>query len=369
MFTERVHWVVGPVRELPKVAARLRWRKFLGWETPFVRAEAHRRTKPSEVFPTAKSMLVVAVPYYHPVELAVANDDEILGRISRSAWGEDYHRVVPKLVFDLVCDIADRGCAERAYIQVDAGPLEERAFALDMGLGYRCYNAAVAVPQIGTWNFLGIALLDEDIPAQRSHRTAEPVQQCMECNACVQACPTGAIVAPYRVNPYRCISYLTQKKGFFARSLRRAMDDHLFGCDICQECCPENEEVATGLSAFAPDCRDLGADVWDILKMTKSDFDETWKHKSSGWRGRRTLQRNALIILGNRGSREHLARLAEYLRDLRPVIRGHAAWAIGEIARRFGISPASRVKRALERIASDDDNVQVRREAELAASI
>lgn len=355
---DRLMWAVMPAEPIPGVAERTRWRRCLGWGPPFVPHRAEERADPSAVLPEARSVLAVAVPYWHPRRLG----GQHRAVVSRSTWGRDYHEVLPPLIHRLLVQLTGQDAASRAHIQVDSGPLEERAVAARAGLGYQGANGSIFVPPYGSWVFLGAAVTDVDLPIRVNPGISELSRECSGCEECVTACPTNALFAPNRVNPHRCLSYLTQKRGFFPVAMRRAMGRRLYGCDTCQEACFENTDPNGGLEAFMPDEVDRDPDLTELLGMSDREFGEVWGSKAAGWRGRRTLQRNALIVLGNTGDERDLPLLRKGLDDPSPVIRGHAAWAAGEILQRDDSSSQVIVAR-LRTLAGGDDNERVRSEA------
>ncbi|MFO8059786.1 MAG: tRNA epoxyqueuosine(34) reductase QueG [Bacillota bacterium] len=348
-----VKWAVTTAEPLPQAGARYQWRRRLGWGPPFVPFSRRQRYDPGAVMDGARSVLTAAVPYWHPHSGP--------GGISRSSRGQDYHHVVRARVRQILTDLAGEDAAARAHIQSDSGPLEERAFALKSGLGYLGYNAALFVPPYGSWVFLGMAVTDAVI--EGDDRPLGQLSDCLQCADCIRACPTGALFAPHRVNPYRCLSYLTQKRGFLPVALRRAFGGRIFGCDSCQDACPVNAEAQRGIAAFVPDEVDRRCDPVSILQMSRSEFELEWAGKNAGWRGRQTLRRNAVIALANTGRREHIQVLAECLDDASPVIRGHAAWALAELAARTEQMLSANTRARLIRLATKDEDSRVRLEA------
>ena len=215
-------------------------------KTPEVRFDPRRR------FPEAESLVMLALNYYLPDP---APDDgngappsEPAGRIARYAWGEDYHRIVEEKLAALIGAItALGGRCWKGY--VDHGPLLERAFAERAGLGFIGKNTLLITPGFGSWVFLAAVVtdlrLESDPPA---------VNGCGGCRRCLDACPTGALTAAYRLDARRCISYLTiEHKGPLPEGDAAMLDGWLFGCDLCQTVCPYNSRpVPTDVPAFSP---------------------------------------------------------------------------------------------------------------------
>lgn len=299
---------------------------------PFSENNIQLRTHPRAILPSARSIISVAVNYLtddppHPP----SSDGRPRAWVSRYAWGEhDYHRLLAEKLDALIAFLQERTphpVEARPY--VDTGPPIDRSVAQRAGVGYFGKNCCIYVPGHGSWVFLAEIItnveLQPDPPLYRD---------CGDCDRCIRACPTGAIIGPYRIDPYRCLSYITQMPGFIPRQFRRPMGRMLFGCDICQAVCPWNREA---LPANRPEFRphpELGSrpDLIPLLSLTNKEFRRLFSQTAMGWRGKKTIQRNACICLGNIGDPAAVPALAErLLTDGKPEVRGSAAWALGEI--------------------------------------
>ena len=218
----------------------------------------------------------------------------------------------------------------RAY--VDTGPILERDLAVRGGLGFVGKNTNLIHPQLGSWLFLGELLLAVELPATKPN----PDQgTCGGCTRCLDACPTGALVAPYVLDARRCISYLTiELKGVIPRGLRPLLGNRIFGCDICQEVCPWNRRFArpTLEPAFQPRPDALAPHLLDLLSLDASDFRHRYRASPVRRAKRRGLLRNAAVAMGNWGDHSTVAPLTRALGDDEPLVRGHVAWALGRIA-------------------------------------
>ena len=250
------------------------------------------------------------------------------GKIARYARGRDYHRIMKRKMRDLVADLAaclDTEVSARWY--VDDGPMLDRAAAARAGLGWFGKNTNILTTELGSWVFLGQVItdleLEPDSPVKKS---------CGSCVRCIDACPTGAIIAPYVIDNTRCISYQTiENRGPIPIELRPLMLDWVFGCDICQEVCPVNrKETPTSEPDFGQ--RSLSvANLVEILEMTDTQFLERFAGTPIMRARRVGLQRNACVALGNLRSREAIPALVLALTAGDTLVRGHAAWALGEI--------------------------------------
>lgn len=320
-------------------------------------AHRQRRADPALICRDLAAVLCVAL--VHPPGRDPARDQRV-GRIARYAAGEDYHRVMRDKLRVLERWIrSDLLPGSRALWYSDTGAILERGWAERSGLGWTGKHSGVLSREFGSYFLLGEVLidrpLDPDPPEAREH--------CGTCTRCLDACPTGAIVAPYRVDARRCISYLTiEHRGPIPQPLRAAIGDWVFGCDLCQEACPWNR--------FAPPAREArlhareleGWSLERFLGLDADGFAALFAGSPVRRAGRDGFLRNVCVALGNRGDAAAIPALAAALaRDPSPLVRGHAAWAIGRLAA-AGAEPA---RRALEAAAADAD-ATVRDEARLA---
>jgi epoxyqueuosine reductase len=273
--------------------------------------------------PSARSAIVVAMNY---------GGAEPSGSIARYARGRDYHDVLREKLEALhrwVQSAYGRPVQGKAY--VDTGPILERDLAQRAGLGWFGKNSCLINPRLGSFFFLGILLLDLDLVAD------EPFEfdRCGTCSRCIDACPTHAIVAPKVVDARRCISYLTiELRGEIPRELRASLGALVFGCDVCQEVCPWNVQFSRGLAAgeLAPRPENTAADPRDLLELSEEAFRERFRGSAVRRAKRRGLVRNAAVALGNRAHPDDVPALVRALGDPEPLVRGHAAWALGRIA-------------------------------------
>ncbi|HUI11572.1 MAG TPA: tRNA epoxyqueuosine(34) reductase QueG [Bacteroidota bacterium] len=206
-----------------------------------------RRTDPRLVLPGARSVIAVALNYY---DGTVRAPDPGAGKISRYAWGDDYHDVVGEKLEQLRDWVMGLRPGVEAKVYVDTGPVMEKAWAARSGIGWLGKHANVITREVGSWVFLGEVLttleLEPDLPA---------LDRCGTCTRCITACPTGAIVEPYVVDSNLCLSYLTiEHRGPVAEGLHDKFDGWIYGCDVCQDVCPWNVKFALEEegNAFAP---------------------------------------------------------------------------------------------------------------------
>jgi epoxyqueuosine reductase len=252
--------------------------------------------------------------------------------VSCHSWGRDYHRVIGARLRELARFICAEFPGSECVPCVDTGPLVDRAAAVRAGLGWFGKNGNVLTKEFGSWVLLGELITTLDLEPDEPLKT-----NCGTCDVCIGSCPTGAISANGTVDARRCISDLTQLKTPIPREFRKAVGNRIWGCDDCQTPCPVNrlkDEAATTRreSEFAP-LPHLGTsvDLPAVLRMTKSQFREWFGQTSMAWRGKAVLQRNAAVALGNSRDARAIAPLVAALDDRKPLVRGHAAWALGEL--------------------------------------
>ncbi len=322
-------------------------------------ARVNRGTSPQELLPGAHSIICLALNYFpgefndpepqQSAEEQTHNVETPTGKIARYARGRDYHRLMKRKMRDLVAQLSDGLETEvSARWYVDDGPMLDRAAAARAGLGWFGKNTNILTTELGSWIFLGQIITDLDLEPD------PPVKKsCGSCVRCIDACPTGAIVAPYVIDNTRCISFQTiENRGPIPIELRPLMLDWVFGCDICQEVCPVNrKETPTSESGFGR--RSLSvANLVEILEMTDTQFLERFAGTPIMRARRVGLQRNACVALGNLRSRDAIPALVLALIAGDALVRGHAAWALGEIG--GGV-----VRNALEEASISETNEDV----------
>ncbi len=201
----------------------------------WMEANPEHRTDLRFRFSWAKSVLVVADNYYYQQTWGLPGP-----RVSRYAWGKDYHLVLMKKLRRLIVELNAHVSPIKAKAYVDTGPVLEKAFAVQAGLGWQGKHSNIIIPGVGSYCFLGIVVLS--VPAEPFEEVKDG---CGDCQKCIRACPTGALVAPGVVDARRCIAYLTiEKKGTFSPAQKAQISPWLFGCDNCQAVCPWNQQWA-----------------------------------------------------------------------------------------------------------------------------
>jgi epoxyqueuosine reductase len=309
------------------------------------------RSDPAALLPAARTVVSLALSYASPEVPAERLAKGPHGFIARYARGADYHMVMKRQLQRLAERIAAAAGGALAWRAcVDTAPLLEREAAQAGGLGFIGKNTVVIAPGAGSWLLLGELLLDLECAP-----SPPETPRCGACRACLDACPTGAFVDAWTLDARRCISYLTiELTGAIPRPLRPLIGDRIFGCDVCQEVCPFNAgTVAASAPELAPRPGYSRPDLVHLLGLGAAQF-RKWQRRTAMRRLHRPqLLRNVCVALGNLGGASEIAPLASALGDEpHPLVREHAAWALGEIGRRLPqLTDATR--RALESHSSD----------------
>lgn len=255
------------------------------------------RLDPATLVPNARSVIVCAMNYYTPYENSTSPEK---GRISRYAWGDDYHDVLWARLKELLSFIKEHRPEAHGRAFVDSAPVMEKVWAARAGLGWQGKNSNLLTTDFGSWIFLGEVIVDIDLEPDEPF-TAD---YCGNCTRCMDACPTGAIVRPGVIDARKCISYLTielKADQNIPKNLAEKMDNHIFGCDVCQDVCPWNLRKAKVSSepAFQPQAHNLSPDLKELIKLTDEQFRGNFRHSPIKRAKREGLLRNVRIALEN----------------------------------------------------------------------
>src|ERR687885_2785644 len=354
--------LVGVARAEPlaRGARRLKeWQEAgMAADMGYMRRPVGLLSNPRRLQKSARSVVSLGVSYY-PGEHPENSEDG--GRVARYAWGADYHSVIKERLRSLRAELEETlGCRIKARAFTDAVPLLERSAAQHAGLGFFGRNSCLINGEVGSYFFIADLIVDLDlVPDPPGSGT------CGRCTRCMDRCPTGAIKAPGVVDARLCISYLTiENKGEIPRGLRRAVGDWAFGCDVCQEVCPYNKRKAT-VSRWPEFSAGAGAGpylkITEVLGMrTDEEFEERFGGTPLTRPGRSGLLRNCCVAAGNLRLKEAVPALVCCLQeDGSPLVRGHAAWALGEIG-------GSMAERALGKALEEESDGGCREEIEYA---
>lgn len=327
----------------------------LSW---FTKARASVAGDPHNLMPGVRTIVSLGISYLSSEPYQESEPGTPRGRVARYAWGLDYHEVFKEKLWTLHAYV--RECLGRdveARALVDTARIVDRAVAERAGLGWYGKNTNLLNRQFGSWVLLGELLLDVELPPDQPVKT-----HCGSCTRCLPSCPTGALVAPGVLNNDRCISYLTiELRGPIPREMRPLIGDWIFGCDLCQEACPVNRKAEPGDHPEFSSQVGIGPSpsLIELLDITQEDFKERFRHspvKRAKWEG---LRRNVAVALGNIGDPSAIPALTRALNCESPLVRGHAAWALGRIGGCDSIA-------ALGSRSSIEDDLWVRNEIEMA---
>ncbi|MCW4643508.1 tRNA epoxyqueuosine(34) reductase QueG [Bacillus safensis] len=339
---------------------RLILHESLGYLSGFEEPDIEKRINPSLLLPKAKSIVAIALAYPSKMKDAPrSTKDARRGIFCRASWGTDYHVVLKKKLDMLEEFLRSKHVDIRTKSMVDTGELSDRAVAERAGIGFSAKNCMIITPEFGSYVYL--AEMITNVPFEPDEKIED---QCGTCNKCVDSCPTGALVNPGQLNSQRCISFLTQTKGFLPDEFRSKIGNRLYGCDTCQTVCPINKGKDFHLHPeMEPDPEIAKPLLKPLLTISNREFKEKYGHVSGSWRGKKPIQRNAILALAHFKDTSALPVLIELMhKDPRPVIRGTAAWAIGKIG---DDQQLPELEKALERESDEEAKEEIVKGIEL----
>ena len=319
----------GVTREVPAKSVE----KYKNWlslgyegEMSYMRRNVEKRSNLDLVLSGVKSVVCLRTNYLTADKGMEFVNDKDHGDISLYALNEDYHDVLVQRHQKLEKKIKEEfsGCQTKPYI--DTGPILEKSLAKNAGLGWIGKHTNLITENVGSYYFLSEILVDAVMePSEPS------LDKCGTCRSCIDICPTQAIVAPYILDSRRCISYLTiELKGVIPLEFRKAMGNHIYGCDDCQIVCPWNSfAVKTDEESFR--ARDGSFQLIELMRLNDEAFRKRFKKSPVKRTKRRGLLRNVAVALGNSGNLSAVGPLIDALSDHEPLIRAHVVWALGEL--------------------------------------
>lgn len=307
----------------------LKQQQDLGYQSGFEEENIELRTEPTLLLKEAASIVAIAIAYPSRMENAPAGKKgERRGIFCRASWGTDYHTVLREKLALLEAFLAEKVPGAKFRSMVDTGELSDRAVAERAGIGWSGKNCSIITPEFGSYVYLGEMITD--IP----FKPDTPIEdECGDCTLCIDVCPTNAIVQGGQLNSHRCVAFQTQTKGFLPDAFREKIGNRIYGCDTCQTVCPKNKGKKNWLhDAFKPEPELVKPLLEPLLNISNKEFKATFGHMSGSWRGKKPIQRNAIIALAHFKEASAMPSLVELMTtDDRPMIRGTAAWAIGKI--------------------------------------
>ncbi|HLZ56879.1 MAG TPA: tRNA epoxyqueuosine(34) reductase QueG [Ktedonosporobacter sp.] len=355
---------------------------------------------PDALLPEARSIIALGMVYLTeqpddnpPPEGTGESEHAPRGRIARYAWGDDYHDIIKPKLQQFAAWLreytrAEMGEEAETRLFVDTGRMVDRAVAQRAGLGWYGKNTNILTRGWGSWIFLAEIVTNIPLLADQPLKA-----NCGSCEICLHACPTRALPNPYELDNTRCISFLTiELRGSIPLELRPLMGNLIFGCDICQEVCPVNKVAekrlgvspniplisvaamtrrnmslkGSGLGAFQPHREfhprpGIGSspELIPLLSLSEEEFRERFRRSPIKRTKRRGLLRNVCVALGNSGDPEAVPALIGALHDHEPLVRGHAAWALGRLGSEQALA-------ALHEALGEDEDEEVRKEIRCA---
>lgn len=303
---------------------------FLG-NMDYLKKHASLKFHPEKILPGCQSVILIGLNYFQKTNKLPENH----GRIARYAWGRDYHKTLGNKLKKIVSELQKLHPEAEFKSNTDATPLLERTYAEEAGLGYLGKNTMLITQPFGSWILIGEILTTGKLSECRlklNHGS------CGSCQKCTNACPTGAIIQPGVIDARKCISYLTiEHKGIISEELSEKIGDRLFGCDACQECCPQNMRATlTSEIDFLKHRAGESIPLKEIFEIkTEKQFTEKFAGTPLMRAKREGLIRNACIVAANLNAKELLPQLKKLSQSKDAVVAQHAKWAIKKMTNAF----------------------------------
>ena len=299
-----------------------------GRNSGFEHKNIEERIKPKLSLASAKTIISIAVAYPHKLKQQPQKTAYKRGKFTPNSWGLDYHYVLQDKLDRLAKGIEELTADFEYKGMVDTGALVDTAVAQRAGIGFIGKNGLVISKEFGSYMFLGELITNLDIEPD------QPVDYgCGDCNRCVTACPTSCLIGDGSMNAKRCLSFQTQDKGVRDLEFRKKIKTVIYGCDICQICCPYNKGLDNPLATeIDPDLSH--PELLPFLELSNGQFKEKFGHVAGSWRGKNILQRNAIIALANANDRSAIPKMLEIIdKGQNPIHVATAIWALGQLAR------------------------------------
>ena len=299
-----------------------------GRNSGFEHKNIEERIKPKLSLASAKTIISIAVAYPHKLKQQPQKTAYKRGKFTPNSWGLDYHYVLQDKLDRLAKGIEELTADFEYKGMVDTGALVDTAVAQRAGIGFIGKNGLVISKEFGSYMFLGELITNLDIEPD------QPVDYgCGDCNRCVTACPTSCLIGDGSMNAKRCLSFQTQDKGVMDLEFRKKIKTVIYGCDICQICCPYNKGLDNPLATeINPDLSH--PELLPFLELSNGQFKEKFGHVAGSWRGKNILQRNAIIALANANDRSAIPKMLEIIdKGQNPIHVATAIWALSQLVR------------------------------------
>ncbi|RYL86832.1 tRNA epoxyqueuosine(34) reductase QueG [Sporolactobacillus sp. Y61] len=341
-----------------ELKARLYKQQALGYQSGFEEKDIEKRTEPSLLMDGVKSIISIAMAYPKKMARRPANTrGNRRGAFARVSWGKDYHVILRDRLQKLGDFLVDQVPGARYKSMVDTGELSDRAVAERAGIGWSGKNTNLITQEFGSYVYLGEMLTNIPFPPNRP-----ATDLCGDCTICLDHCPTGALIQGGQLNSRKCIAYLTQTRQELPDAYKKAVGNRLYGCDTCQQVCPYNRDVDSHFhEEMEPDPELARPLLKPLLSLSNREFRETFGALSGSWRGKKPIQRNAIVALGNYKETDAAPELLRLLReDPRPVIRRTATWALQKMWDRLEHDMRTHIIQSLEDLYGKETDEKVR---------
>ncbi|MDQ0222648.1 tRNA epoxyqueuosine(34) reductase QueG [Streptococcus moroccensis] len=328
-----------------------------GRNSGFEHKNIEERIQPRLSLASAKTIISIAVAYPHKLPVNPPKSHYKRGKFTPNSWGLDYHHVLKEKLDKLARGIEALTADFEYKGMVDTGALVDTAVARRAGIGFIGKNGLVISKEFGSYMFLGELITNLEIAPD------QPVDyDCGDCTRCLDACPTSCLIGDGTMNARRCLSFQTQDKGMMDLEFRKKIKTVIYGCDICQICCPYNKGINNPL-ATEIDPELAHPELIPFLELSNGQFKTKFGHIAGSWRGKNILQRNAIIALANANDRSAIPKILEIIdKGQNDIHVATAIWALGELAKQ----PNEAMIQMVADIDSEHPDIQAERSAFLA---
>jgi epoxyqueuosine reductase len=328
-------------------------------EMHYLERQASKRMDPGLILAGARSVIVLALNYSFDL---TSGESFPIGKISRYAWGGDHHPIVKSRVDRLMEFIRSQVPDVHGFSSVDSGPVMEKFWGTQTSIGWMGKHSILIARNHGSRFFIGAILLDIELAYDQREKDF-----CGTCDRCIRACPSRAITAPYILDARRCISYLTVEfRGVIPRELRPLIGGRIYGCDDCQDVCPWNRKpLLSTVKELEPRAENYAPQLFCLAAISREEFGRRFANSPIRRITRDVFVRNIMIALGNSSQIESVPVLKRALQDSSPLVRAHAAWALGQmpISDAFSMLELARMREPDASVLTEMDEVLGRRGA------
>ncbi|GBG94201.1 epoxyqueuosine reductase [Ligilactobacillus salitolerans] len=307
--------------------------KAAGHTSGFEHQNLDERLDPALIFDQPRSIIAIALAYPTKLQQRPPKTKYKRGHFARASWGNDYHDILRQKMADLIEQIKVLAGEQVTFKpMVDTGELIDVAVAQRAGLGFIGKNGLLITEEFGSFVYLGEIITNIEFEPDQPQES-----QCGDCTRCIDYCPPGALLGDGRLDAQKCLSYQTQTKGLMDEQYRPLIRNVIYGCDICQMVCPFNRGKNFHFHPeMEPDPDKVSPELVPLLTISNKQFKAEFGPMAGSWRGKKPLQRNALIALANLGDRSAIPEILQVVeQDPRPVIRATGAYALGRLVRDY----------------------------------